>query len=193
MKKLLLIFAVLLGSIATFAQPRNEQQAKQITGDSFEKKPQKETHVKAQTPALKQMDFDLFCIKVPQKCKLLNENVYPEYDNMLCKTYTTPNEEFFFTYCIFDIDKDFDLEQRLRGEAWEMANIDIDEVGFFGVATGTDHPLLSTIADIPNCNIAIGIYPHYDKGKGIYVCLIDMNKIENAFLMTLMSSFRPVK
>ena len=40
MKKLLLIIAVLLGCIAMSAQPRSEQQAKQIASEFFKKKPQ---------------------------------------------------------------------------------------------------------------------------------------------------------
>ena len=39
MKRLLLLIAVLLGSIVMFAQPRSEEQAKQIASDFFKKKP----------------------------------------------------------------------------------------------------------------------------------------------------------
>lgn len=53
MRKLLFIIAVLLSSIGMFAQPRSEQQAKQIASEFFNKKPQQKTPMLSVVPQQK--------------------------------------------------------------------------------------------------------------------------------------------
>lgn len=138
---------------------------------------------------IRQYRFDIFTIKLPESLKLINED---KSDDMVCKTYNTQDKKFIYSYCIFTIDEDFDQKERLKEEALAM-NIDIDEVGYFAITTGTDSPLLSTIAQFDDFALTVGIYPHYDKNKAVFVCLVDASKQGDGNLLTLMSSFRPLK
>lgn len=137
---------------------------------------------------LKQYGFGIFSINLPNNCQLVHEEIN---ENMVCKTYNTPNNKFIYNYCIFTIDEDFDLKERLREEALGL-NIDIEKVGYFFVTTGTDSPLLSTMADFDDFSLTMGIYPCYVKEKAVFVCLIDTENKNIGNLLEMMSTFRPL-
>lgn len=138
---------------------------------------------------LKKYNFGIFSINLPNNCQLMQEE---NNDGMVCKTYNTPNKKFLYNCCVFTIDEDFDLKERLREEALGL-NIDIEKVGYFAVTTGTDSPLLSTMVEFENYSLTMGIYPYYEKGKAVFVCLIDIENKNVVNLVEMMSTFRPLK
>lgn len=138
---------------------------------------------------LKQYRFGIFSINLPNNCLLMHEE---NNDNMMCKTYNTPNNKFIYSYCVFTIDEDFDLKERLREEALGL-NVDIEKVGYFAITTGTDSPLLSTMAEFDDFSLTMGIYPYYEKEKAVFICLIDTENMDVGNLVKMMSTFRPLK
>lgn len=137
---------------------------------------------------LEQYNMGFFTIALPNNCQLMQEenNV-----GMACRTYSTLNKKFIYSYYIFTIDEEFDLKERLGEEALGM-NIDIDKTGYFAITTGTDMPLLSTMAEFDDFSLTMGIYPCYEKEYAVFICLIDAENKNVGNLVQIMSTFRPL-
>ncbi len=138
---------------------------------------------------LKKFRHRLFTIELPSNCQLENEE---KSSDMICYTYYTPNKKFICNYCVFTINEEFDLKERLREEA-KVMDIDLDQTGYFGITTGTDSPLLCTMGEYDKFSLVMGIYPYFEKEKAIFICLIDAEKKDVNNLINMMSSFRPLK
>ena len=138
-----------------------------------------------QTDALQKFDFGTFTLDLPANCKS-----YPDEQSEECVSVRTPDKSFFCIVSAFTLEKNMDMEKRLREEAIGF-NIDIDQSGLFAITTGTEYPLLCTMEDLGKAVMLIGVYPDYRNNRGIYINLLTTEKVNaSSNLAKMVSSFR---
>lgn len=135
--------------------------------------------------SLKRVTLDYCTINLPSDIRLIDQQ---SADGIIARNYTNAYNTFACTYCTFPLDKEFNTYDRLYGEAMQLG-IDIDQTGCYGVTTSTSEQLLFTIGNIDSFSVIIGVFPHYNVGRGTYFCLADMNG-NTQLLIEMISSFR---
>ena len=139
----------------------------------------------AYSQSLKRVNLDYCSINLPSDIQLFDQ----QNDGVIkARNYANSSNTFLCTYCTFPLDEEFNLYDRLYGEAMQLG-IDIDQTGCYGVATDTPDQLLFTVAEFDSYSIIIGIFPHYNISKGTFLCLIDQRS-DTQSLINMISSFR---
>lgn len=138
-------------------------------------------HINAQDISYEQWDFGNFSINLPEKCI---ENTIEDNPGI---SIINTDLKFLFYVCYFKIDEDYVLKEGLQDEANNLG-LNLDEIGYFAITTGTTEPLLCTGVEYDNYDLLFGIYPDYDNEQGIFIAT--SSGLKNLDLMLILSSFR---
>lgn len=139
----------------------------------------------AYAQSLKRVTLDYCSINLPSDIRLIDQQ---SEGGIVARNYVNAYNTFECTYCTFPLDEEFNIYDRLYGEAM-LLGIDVDQTGYLSVATGTPDQLLFTIAELGSCSVIVGIFPHYNRGRGTFLCLVDQG-CNTQLLIEMISSFR---
>lgn len=145
-------------------------------------KTQEDASVK-ESPASKLVNFIYFTTQLPEQSQK-DEGLY----DLRGISYLTPERDYMYNVCFFELEEDFDQLERLKEESAEFHNTD-DRPLALTVGEG-EMPLLFYSTDMEGTTIFTGVFADYTNNVGIFINCIDKRDINLSDKMLLWSQFR---
>lgn len=149
------------------------------------------SHVWASSPqsvgntdaGVKTVDFAYFTTLLPSESE---KNAF--WTDLRSISYITPNKDFFYYVCFFEMGEDFDQTERLKEECSET--FDTSTRPMMLTVGGNEPPLLFYASTDDDILFFTGVFADYINNVGIYINCVDRRNVSSAEKIALLSSFR---